>query len=241
MKLLEASNISKQFGALRALEDVSCSIETGEIVGLIGPNGAGKTTFFDVLSGFVVPSKGEVSFKGIPITGKKPHDICKLGLVRTFQIVKPFVNLTVLENVMAGAFNRCKTKKEARNVSVDILDFLNMTDKKRQLGKALPIASLTRLEIAKALATEPSLLLLDEVLAGLNDAERSELVEDIRRIRDKGITIFLIDHELQAVLTLCDRIIALNYGSKIADGPAALVVKEPELIKAYIGEELDIA
>jgi len=241
MKILEALNIKKRFGVLSALDNVSCSIERGEIVGLIGPNGAGKTTFFDILSGFCLPNEGKVTLRGLTITGKKPHEICKLGISRTFQIPKPFANLSVLENVMAGAFHRTKTKKEARKLAMEILDFMNIADRKDQLGRTLPIASLKRLEVAKALATEPSLLLLDEALAGLNDQEKGELLEHIRRINDTGVTIFLIDHEIQAVVSLCQRLIALNHGKKIADGPTKKVIEEPELIKAYLGEELDIA
>jgi len=235
--LLEVQGVSRYFGGLAALTDVSFSIAKGEVFGLIGPNGAGKTTLFNVINGFYPPSKGAVLFKGERISGLKPHRICKRGLARTFQVVKPLQRMSTLDNVVASAFLRVKSKTEAVVKSEEILKFTNLWDVRDVVSKRLPLGSRKRLEIARALATDPELLLLDEACAGLNPHELDESVAIIRGIKARGITIMIIEHHMKVIMSISDRIVVLTYGEKLAEGTPAQIAHNPEVIKAYLGEE----
>ena len=240
MNMLEVKDLTKSFGGLTAVNRVSLEIRTGEILGLIGPNGAGKTTFFSLISGFLSPDSGTVIFLGESILGLKPHLICRRGLSRTFQIVKPFANLTVAENVTAGAFHRLTNRDEAMEKSRQVMKLVGLADKAEQPARTLNIGQLKRLEIARALATEPKLLLLDEVMAGINDAEREQLLRVIQQVRDSGVTIMIIGHEIQAVLKVSDRLIVINFGEKIAEGRPDDVICRPDVVEAYLGEGYDL-
>jgi len=225
------------FGGLAALNDVSFVLDRGEILGLIGPNGAGKTTLFNVINGFYSPSRGEVLFRGQRISGLKPHRICKLGIARTFQVVKPLQRMTVLDNVIASAFLRAKKRSDAEDIAIDALRFTGLYDDRNMISRGLPLGKRKRLEIARALGTKPEVLLLDESFAGLNPHELDELIEIIKRIRDKGITIMIIEHHMKVIMSLSDRIVVLNYGEKIAEGTPSEIAKNPVVIEAYLGEE----
>jgi branched-chain amino acid transport system ATP-binding protein len=234
--LLEVRGVSRFFGGLAALTDVDFSIAKGEALGLIGPNGAGKTTMFNVVNGFYPPSRGEVLFKGERISGLKPHEICKRGLARTFQVVKPLQRMSTLDNVVASAFLRSKGKAEAIERAEEVLKFTNLWEDRELLSKSLPLGKRKRLEIARALATGPELLLLDEACAGLNPSELEESIGIIRRIRERGITIMIIEHHMKVIMALSDRIVVLTYGQKLAEGAPAEIARNPEVIKAYLGE-----
>jgi branched-chain amino acid transport system ATP-binding protein len=223
--LLEVRGVSRFFGGLAALTDVSFTVEKGEILGLIGPNGAGKTTMFNVVNGFYPPSRGEVFFKGERISDLKPHQICQRGLARPFQVVRPLQRMSTLDNVVASAFLRSKTKAEALRTSEEILKFTGLWEERDMLSKGLPLGSRKRLEIARALATGPELLLLDEACAGLNPTELDESIEIIRKIKERGITIMI-----------SDRIVVLTYGQKLAEGTPAQISGNAEVIKAYLGD-----
>ncbi len=237
MSLLQIREVSKRFGGLVALTDVSCSVNQGEIVGLIGPNGAGKTTLFNVVNGFYPPTKGEVLFKGEEISHLKPHQICRLGIGRTFQVVKPLRRMTVLDNVVASAFLRAKGKAEAEAIAFEALRFTGLYEDRNLLSKGLPLGNRKKLEIARALATQPKLLLLDESFAGLNPSEQNELIDIIRKVKGKGITIMVIEHHMKVIMSLSDRVVVLNYGEKIAEGTPKEIGSNSLVIEAYLGEE----
>lgn len=235
MALLGIKNLTKSFGGLRALNDVNMGVEKGEILGLIGPNGAGKTTLFNVITGFYHPDEGQVSFKGENITSLKPYQVCQRGITRTFQLVKPFAELTVLDNVMIGSFSRTSNRIEARKQAEGILDFTGLRGREEQLAKALTIPDRKRLELARALATEPRLLLLDEVMAGLTPTESTAAQELIRKVRDGGVTILVIEHIMRAVMSISDRIVVLHYGEVIAQGTPKEISQNELVIESYLG------
>ncbi|MFP5105654.1 ABC transporter ATP-binding protein [Neobacillus sp. C211] len=239
--IIQVKELSKHFGGLKAVKDVSFEVNEKEIVGIIGPNGAGKTTLFNLISGSLGVTSGQVIFNNEDITSQKPYVICKKGIGRTYQIVKPFGNISVLENVMVGAFNKASSTKEAREYSMEILKKVGLDKKKDQVGKSLTIADKKRLEVAKALATQPTVLLLDEVMAGLNPSEVKEILPMIKGLRDSGITIILIEHIMEVVMNVCDRIVVVHHGEKIAEGTPIEIANNPEVIKAYLGEELSFA
>lgn len=237
MNILEINNLVKDFGGLRAVDTLSLSIEEGEILGMIGPNGAGKSTAFNCIAGVYVPTKGNVYFAGKKINGVKPWNLCKKGLARTFQIVKPFRTKSVLYNVMVGSFVTTDKTVVAEEKALNVLKILSFENKKDERAGNLTIAELKRLEIARALATEPKLLLFDEVMAGLRPAEVDEMVQIIKKLRDQGITIFVIEHIMRAIMALSDRIVVIHFGKKIAEGPPQEVASDENVIKAYLGDE----
>jgi len=236
MSLLHVNKVSRFFGGLAAVKDVSFEVNKGEIVGLIGPNGAGKTTLFNVVNGFYAPSRGEVLFKGSRISGLKPHQICQQGMARTFQVVKPLQRMSVLDNVVASAFLRAKDRKEADVIAEDTLKFTGLFEDRAVISKGLPLGKRKRLEIARALATQPELLLLDESFAGLNPSELDESIGIIRRIKEKGITIMIIEHHMKVIMSISDRIVVLSYGEKLAEGTPIEIGRNPQVIEAYLGE-----
>ncbi len=236
MSLLEIRGVSKQFGGLAALTDVSYSINKGEILGLIGPNGAGKTTMFNVVNGFYPPTKGEVLFKGEKISHLMPHQICKLGIGRTFQVVRPLRRMTVLDNVIASAFLRAKNKVEAQEIAIENLQFTGLYEDHNLISKGLPLGKRKKLELTRALATKPEMLLLDESFAGLNPSEQNELIDIIRKVKAKGITIMIIEHHMKVIMSLSDQVVVLNYGEKIAEGTPKEIGSSPLVIEAYLGE-----
>ncbi|WP_321413525.1 ABC transporter ATP-binding protein [uncultured Desulfobacter sp.] len=241
MNLLELRDVTKQFGGLTAVDSLSFSMEKGEILGVIGPNGAGKSTAFNCIAGVFPPTKGEVVFDGQVINGQKPWDLCKKGLGRTFQIVKPFASKSVLYNVTVGAFANTSSRSEAEAKAIEVLKLLNFDDKKDAKSGDLTIADRKRLEIARALATDPRLLLLDEVMAGLRPAEVDEMVEIIRFLRGQGVTILVIEHIMRAIMALSDRIVVIHFGKKIAEGVPEAVASDENVIKAYLGDEYGVS
>lgn len=237
MALLEIKNLVKAFGGLKAVNDVTFQVEEGEIFGLIGPNGSGKTTTFNCINNYYPITSGDVVFKGKSIKGLKTHKVCHLGIGRTFQVVKPLARMTVLENVTASAFCRCNTIGEAQEEALKVLEFTNLIGEKDKAAKSLPIGGRKRLEIARALATKPELILLDETAAGLNPGELDEAIDLIKKMRDNGITVLIIEHIMKVIMTISDRIHAINFGQTIASGTPEEVANNPAVIEAYLGGE----
>ena len=240
--ILEIQNLTKNFRGLKAVNNVSFTVEEGCITGMIGKNGAGKTTVFNMISGVLVPSDGKIIYKGQDITGTKAHKYSGMGIARTFQIMKPLRNMTVLENVISGAmFGRkvLKNAKEAREYAEEILQFTGMYEKKDLYPMDMGTPFKKRLEVARALATDPDLLLLDEVMAGLNPTETDEAVELFRKINDQGTTILLIEHVMRAVTNLCKKVVVMHHGEKITEGTPEEVMNDPYVIEIYLGKEDD--
>jgi branched-chain amino acid transport system ATP-binding protein len=237
--LLEAKSLVKSFGGLVAISNLDLSVEKGEIVGLIGPNGSGKTTSFNLISGFLKPDKGEVRFNGEDITGLKPHKICQRGIARTFQLTKPFAELTALQNVMVGMMYGDGKIRRMTNAEVEcekILDFVGLIQRGQDPVSVLGAVDRKRLEIARALATKPSLLLLDEVMSGLTPTEMEDALKLVKAIGDSGITLIVVEHVMKAILDISSRLVVLNYGEKIAEGAPHKVVRDKKVVEAYLGE-----
>ncbi|WP_458757000.1 ABC transporter ATP-binding protein [Afipia sp. TerB] len=233
--LLQTIGLSKNFGGLRALSDVSITVNAGEIVGVIGPNGAGKTTLFNNLVGLHKPSSGRVVLNGVDVVGMKPHRIAEAGMVKTFQNVALFLDETVLDNVLIGGLMR-HTIVEARQLALTCLDRVGMAPIAAKFARDLSFPERARVEVARALCTEPKLLLLDEAMAALNHAEMDSFMDLVRALRSEGLTIVIIEHHMRAIMTLCERIIALNFGKVIAEGTPSEVARHPDVVAAYLGK-----
>jgi len=239
MQILEGRSVTKHFGGLAAVHQVDFGINQGDVVGLIGPNGAGKTTLFNLISGSLPTTGGEIRYKGKKITGLKPHQICKSGVARTFQSAKLFAGMTVFENALAASLfgtKRAISVPDAERETAELLEFVELSTVKEIPARDLAIAHRKRLEVARALATKPDLLLFDEVMAGLNPSEVAQSMELIAKIRKKGITIFMIEHLMKAIMNVCDRIIVLHHGSKIAEGTPEEIATSRTVIEVYLGE-----
>jgi branched-chain amino acid transport system ATP-binding protein len=236
MPLLEIRHVSKFFGGLAANADVSFSVERGTILGLIGPNGAGKTTLFNCITGFHAPDRGEIRFRGVRLNRLSPDRVCRLGLVRTWQKVRPLAAMTVLDNVVVGALARARSLDAARAEALEQLQVVGMAHRAGVLAGGLPIGERKKLEVARALATRPELVLLDEVMGGLNPAESGEVIELILALRSAGLTQMVIEHDMRAIMRISDRIVVLNSGEKLAEGTPAEVVENREVVAAYLGE-----
>jgi branched-chain amino acid transport system ATP-binding protein len=239
MGILEGKEVTKYFGGLTAVHSVDFTIDQGEIVGLIGPNGAGKTTLFNLISGALPATAGEIRYKDKKITSLKPNKICKRGIARTFQLIKLFGNMTVYENVFsASLFGIAKhiSESDAKTESLELLEFVGLSAARATPAKDLTLANQKRLELARALATEPELLLLDELMAGLNPSEVTQAMDLVARIRDKGITIFMIEHVMKAIMSVCGRIMVLDHGVKIAEGTPQEITTNKKVVEVYLGE-----
>lgn len=241
MDVLLVKNLVKRFGGLCAVDGVSLSVAQGEVLGLIGPNGAGKTTLFNTITGVYPANEGEILFMGETILGLKPHRTCRKGIGRTFQVPKPLMGLSVLDNVMVACFPKSKSKKEAREKAEEKITLVGLDKEKMILAKHLTLANKKRLEMARALSAEPSLLLLDEVMAGLNEIEINEAISLIRKIMNSNISIIVIEHIFKVIMKITDRVAVLDHGKKISEGDPHAVINEEEVIKAYFGEDYAFA
>jgi branched-chain amino acid transport system ATP-binding protein len=239
MRVLEGIGVTKYFGGLAAVFDVNFNVEQGEVFGLIGPNGAGKTTLFNLISAALTLKSGVIKFKDQNITGLKPHQICRLGVARTFQSVKIFANMSVLDNVILGALFGASahiSSADAERQAMELLEFVGLSALSAVPAKDLTLANQKRLEVAGALATQPELLLLDEIMAGLNPTEVAQAMELVKKIRNRGITIIMIEHVMKAIMSVCDRIMVLHHGQKIAEGRPQEIATSETVIKVYLGE-----
>ena len=241
MTLLKLTNLTKRFGGLTAVDDVSLKLAEGEILGLIGPNGAGKTTLFNLISGNYRPDHGTISFNGAEITNMKPHQVAQRGLVRTFQIVKPFADLSVVENVMVGAFLETNQVGAAEQQARQVIDQVGLTPFADQPAHSLTTSGRKRLELARALATQAKLLLLDEVMAGLTPSESANMVDLIKEIRATGVTLLVIEHVMQALMSISDRVAVMHHGQLISVGKPAEIAADKKVIEAYLGQEFELA
>jgi branched-chain amino acid transport system ATP-binding protein len=239
--ILALHGVTKRFGGLTAVSDVSLTVPAGELLGVIGPNGAGKTTLFNVISGYYRPDRGRVVFAGHDVVGLAPHAICRLGLTRTFQLVKPFGNLSVTDNVMIGALTRIQSIRAARVEARRVVETCGLTAHADARARTLPIGLRKRLEVARALATRPRLLLLDEVMAGLNPTELAAMIELIQRLHGDGLTLIVIEHIMAAMMRLAHRIVVLHHGETLAEGPPAAIAQDRRVVDAYLGEEFVLA
>jgi branched-chain amino acid transport system ATP-binding protein len=240
--LLQLKKLTKHFGGLAAVQNVSFAIRRGEIVSLIGPNGAGKTTIFNLISGVYAPDSGEILLDNENLIGRRPFEVCQKGIGRTFQIMQPFPHMTVLENVMtSGLFGRVPkiSMSQAEEETMDLCQLVGLGDKQKALPRNLTVADQKRIEIARALAVKPKLLLLDEVMSGLTPTETGEAIKLVRRLRESGTTIFLIEHVMRVVMNISDRVIVLHHGEKISEGTSTEVANDPKVIEAYLGEHVD--
>jgi branched-chain amino acid transport system ATP-binding protein len=237
--ILDIQHVSKFFGGLAANSDVSFSMEKGMIMGLIGPNGAGKTTLFNCITGFYPPSRGEVLFRGHRLNGLTPDKVCKLGMARTWQKVRPLAKMTVLDNVMVGALARTNSLKVAAEMAMQQLRYVRLDHKAPFLAGGLPIGERKKLEVARVMATEPQLLLLDEVMGGLNPAESEEIIQLILEQKRRGITQMVIEHDMKAIMRISDRIVVLNSGEKLAEGLPTEIVANKDVVTAYLGEAVE--
>lgn len=243
MHLLEAEKVTINFGGLTAVSDVDFYVDKGEILGLIGPNGAGKTTLFNLISASLTPKSGKITFKGKSITSFKPYQVCRKGIARTFQTVKIFNSLSVVDNVrLAALFGNLKkpTEAQATKDSMELLEFVGLSAVSGIPAGGLTLANQKRLEVARALAAQPELLLLDELMAGLNQTEITQAMDLVKQIREKGITIVMIEHVMKAIMNVCDRIIVINYGKKIAEGTPQEIASSKTVIEVYLGEQTDV-
>jgi branched-chain amino acid transport system ATP-binding protein len=235
--LLKVLDLNKKFDGIRAITDLNLQVAKGEIIGLIGPNGSGKTTLFNLITGYLRPDTGKIEFKGTSLLSLRPHKICKMGISRTFQIVKPFINLSVLNNVRIGAFNRLGSYNEAEKKALDMLAFVGLIEKKDHVITSLTLADRKRVEMARAISTGSELLLLDEVISGLTANEVNQMIELIDKVRATGITILVIEHIMHAIMSLAERIVVLHHGEKIAEGEPENIVNDEAVIQAYLGKD----
>jgi branched-chain amino acid transport system ATP-binding protein len=237
MAMLEAKNLTKRFGGLTAVKDLSVSLNESEIIGLIGPNGAGKTTMFNMVAGYYKPDSGRIIFRGQDITGLKPPEVCRRGIARTFQVTKPFLDSTVLENVMVGGFLQAHNATEARDIAWRALETLDFCDRAAAMGHEINVPDRKRLEVARALATGAKLLLLDEPMSGLTPSEKGNIIDLLRKINEQGYTLVIVEHDMRVVMYLCPRIILMDRAMKLMEGTPDEVCSDPKAIAAYLGEE----
>jgi len=237
--LLEVNSVTKTFGGLVAIRDLNIEVDEGETIGLIGPNGSGKTTAFNLISGFLKPDKGEIKVQDRDVSGLKPHKVCQSGIARTFQLTKPFSEMTALQNVMVGMLyggDEIRSVKKAEGESEKILEFVGLGARTHAMASTFGVVDRKKLEIARALATNPKMLLLDEMMSGLTPTEMEDALKLLKAIRDSGVTLIIVEHVMKAILDISSRLIVLNYGEKIAEGPPQEVVRDKKVIEVYLGE-----